>query len=67
MRDLRDRLDVEHVDLRIAQCFRVQQPRVVAQRLAEVLRRVGIHEAGLDAHLAQRDIELRVGAAVEQR
>ena len=67
VRNARDRLDVQHVDLRVAERLGIQQARVVAQRGAEVVWLVGVDEGGLDSHLAQRHVELRVSPPVEQR
>ena len=62
-----DRLDVEDVDLRVAERLGIDQPGAVAQGCTEVVGLVGVDEGRLDAHLAQRDVELRVRAAIEQR
>ena len=61
-----DRCDVEDVDLRIADGFGIEQPGLFRDRLFEILRIVGVDEVGLDAKLAQVDVEQRVGSAVKR-
>src|SRR5207237_4413208 len=62
--DLPDRLDVDDVDERIAERLGVQDLRVLLYRAAEILRVVRVDEGGVDAELAQIDLEQRIGAAV---
>ncbi len=57
--------DVQHVDARVADGFRVDHLGARRDGAAEVLRVVGVDEGGVDAEAAQADVELGVGAAVE--
>ena len=66
VRDLRHRLDVEHVHARIGDGFAVQGTRLRGDRLAEVFRVVGLDEFDVDAQTPEAHVELRVGAAVER-
>ncbi len=65
-RDRRDRRDVEHVDLRIADGLGIKQFGFLGDRLPEILRVVGIDELGVDAEFAQVHFEERIGAAIER-
>ena len=58
--------DVDNIIGRIADGFGIQRPGFRGNRLAEILRVVGIDESGVDAHLAEGYIELRKGTAVQR-
>ena len=66
VRDLGDGLDVQHVAARIGDGLAVEALGLGRDGLAEVFRIVGIDELDVVAHLAEADVELRVGAAVER-
>jgi hypothetical protein len=61
-----DRLDVEHVHARIGDGLAIQGARLRGDRLAEILRVVGLDEFDVDAQTPEAHVELRVGAAVER-
>ena len=67
VRDVRHRLDVEHVDQRVAHGLGVHRLGLFRDRAPEILRLVGIDERGVDAELAEIHLEQGVGAAVQRR
>src|SRR6185295_12390070 len=67
VRDLRQRLDVDDVDERVAERLGVEELGIFLDRLAKVLGIVGRDEGRLDAELPQVDVQQRVRAAVERR
>ena len=66
VRDRPDRRDIEHVELRVADRFRIHSLGFGANRAAKLVRVVGIDEAGGDAELGEGHRKLRIGAAVER-
>ncbi len=66
VRDLRDRFDVEHIAAGIADGLAIEAPGFRCDGLAEVFGIVGLYELDVVAELAEADIELRVGAAIER-
>jgi hypothetical protein len=65
-RDARDRLDVEHVDLRVSDRLREDRLRVIADRRAERVGFRRVDEGDVDAELRKRVRERAVRAAVER-
>jgi hypothetical protein len=59
-------LDVEHVERGVAERFGAKRFGLRRDRAGEVLGFVGVDEYGIDAELAEIDIELGVGAAVQR-
>src|SRR5581483_1984374 len=66
VRDLRERLDVDNVDERVAERLGVEQLGVLADGAAEVFRLIRGHECRVDAELLEIDVQQRVRAAVER-
>ena len=66
VRDSCDGLDIEHVDLRVADGFGVQELGLLGNRFPEIFRIVRVDECGIDAELTQIDLEQRVSAAVKR-
>ena len=60
-------LDVDDVEARVADRLREDQTGLVVRQLGNLLRRVGIDEANLDAVLRQGVCEQVVGSTVERR
>jgi hypothetical protein len=65
--DLGEGFDVDDVDERVAQRFRVKQLGVLLDGFAEILRVARVDEGGLDAELPQVHVQQRVRAAVQGR
>ncbi len=65
MGDFRNRLEVRHVQLRVADRFHVDRPRPRRDRLAERLRIARVDEPDRPPQLGERVVEQLVGAAVE--
>ena len=63
--DLGERLEVGHVEARVADRLDVERPRARVDRLREVRRVVAVDELHADAEAREGDLELVVGAAVE--